>query len=130
MTRFPYPIARRATAYLAGLLLLASACTYSHGGDAVVPCEANPATISFAATVAPIIRVNCRDGCHNATTRGGGVNFDDFGDTQFYAGSGSIVRRIELDPSHPDFMPKGRGKLSACDIARIKAWVAAGTPNN
>jgi len=27
-------------------------------------------------------------------------------------------------------MPKGKDQLSACDIARIKAWIAAGQLDN
>ena len=117
----------------AGLALLSAApgCTYEHGAPAVVaPCDATPATATFAAVVSPILQVNCRDGCHNAVDRQGGVNFDDFNEVKFYAGVGSLVRRIELAPSDPSFMPRGRAKLAPCDIARIKAWVQAGTPNN
>jgi len=110
-------------------LALASGCTYSHG-DAVAPCNADPATTTYAATVAPIIQLNCRNSCHNATLREGGVNFDDFTEVEFYALNGEIVRRIQLDPGHPDFMPKNHGKLAPCDIARIKAWVDAGALNN
>lgn len=114
------------------LLSVMSGCTYSHGdpSQVVAPCEATATTATFAAVVSPILQVNCRDGCHNAVDRQGGVNFDNFAEVTFYASVGSIVRRIELDPHHPDFMPKGRGKLSDCDIAKIKAWVQAGTPNN
>jgi cytochrome c553 len=36
---------------------------------------------------------------------------------------------IEQQPGF-DAMPKGASKLSDCDIARIRAWVAAGQPNN
>jgi hypothetical protein len=114
-----------------GVLGVAAGCTYSHGEpDVPAPCEATAATATFAAVVSPIIQVNCRDGCHNAVARQGGVNFDDFNEVRLYANTGSIVRRIELDPGHPDFMPKGRGKMAPCDIARIKAWVQAGAPNN
>ena len=111
------------------VLALVAGCTYSHGDPApVVPCDATSAT--FAAVVSPILQVNCRDGCHNARDLQGGVNFDDFSEVEFYASVGSIVRRIELSPSHPDFMPKGRPPLSTCDIERIKAWIQAGAKNN
>lgn len=124
------PLGRWAAA-LAASLLLATACTYSHGEPEVVaPCNVLPATGAFATVISPIIQVNCRDGCHNATDFVGGVNFDSFSELQRYALSGSIVRRIERAPDHPDFMPKDRPKLPACDIERIKAWVAVGAPAN
>jgi len=126
-----YKLLSRSLAAAAAGLILATACTYSHGEPEVVaPCDTLPGGPRYATTVAPIIRVNCRDGCHDTTIRLGNVNFDDFNEVQLYALNGSMVRRIELDPSHPEFMPKGRNKLSACDIARIKTWIAAGATNN
>ena len=38
---------------------------------------------------------------------------------------GSIEQTRGYDP-----MPKGRAKISDCDIARIKSWMAAGKPDN
>jgi cytochrome c553 len=114
------------------LLTIAGGCTYSHGDPQaiVAPCDATAANSTFAAVVSPIFQTNCRNACHNTTLQEGGVNFDNFSELAFYANSGSIVRRIKQDPNHPDFMPKGGTKLADCDIARIEAWIAAGTPNN
>lgn len=39
--------------------------------------------------------------------------------------SSQLIRRINLEPSDRDFMPRMRAKLSAEDIALIEAWVAA-----
>ena len=123
----------RGALLLAGLGLLGAAagCTYSHGEpEAVVPCDATPATTTLAAVVWPIIKVNCRDGCHNAVDNQGGVDFDQFSQLQAYAKTGELQRRIKLSTTAPDFMPKGRAKLSACDIERIDVWIQAGALNN
>ena len=121
---------------LAGVaaLLLAVGCTYSHGDPAavVVPCDASAQTATYAAVISPIFDSHCRE-CHAsnvAGTLGGGNVFGDYQSIKRYPAA-SLLGTIEQIPgSGYSPMPKGRAKLSACDIERIRAWMAAGEPEN
>ncbi|MDO7874628.1 hypothetical protein Q5H93_07780 [Hymenobacter sp. ASUV-10] len=116
-------------ATLVGLSLSTPSCTYSHGEP--VPCITDTTSITYAAVVSPIIQANCLD-CHNTANYqndGDFQNFDQFTVLQSHALSGQLMRCLRHEPS-VSAMPKGRAKLSDCDIARIQAWVDAGALNN
>ena len=121
---------------LALLAALASACTYQKGADGPAPCGvsvAAPAT--YAAVVLPIFEANCNR-CHNQAnylSQGGGQNFDDFATVQLYARNGTLLNAINWTDATPAEvrMPRPTGsRLSACDVARIESWVAAGAAQN
>ena len=118
---------------VAALLLgLAASCTYSHGDPAavVVPCDASAQTATYAAVISPIFDAHCRE-CHSSSvagTLGGGNDFGNYQSIKRYPAA-SLLGSIENAPGY-DAMPKGRAKISACDIERIKAWMAAGELEN
>ena len=124
---------RPALASVAALLLgLSAGCTYSHGDPAavVIPCDASAQTATYAAVISPIFDANCRE-CHAsnvAATLGGGNDFGDYKSIKRYPAAG-LLGSIEQAPGY-DAMPKGGAKISVCDIERIKAWMAAGEPEN
>lgn len=116
-------------ALAAAASLLAGACTYSHG-DPAPACDVTSRPISYADVVSPIFDANCRE-CHatdKASTLGGGNDFGNYQTIKQYPNDamlGSIEQARGYDP-----MPKGRARISDCDIARIKSWMAAGKPQN
>jgi mono/diheme cytochrome c family protein len=80
--------------------------------------------------VSPIFDANCRQ-CHGAAvyqTLGGGNDYSTYQGIKNQSAA-KILGSIRHDPG-ADPMPKGLAKLSECDIARIKAWIDAGQPNN
>lgn len=133
-SRFWRPAAQ--TLGLAGLLLSVG-CSYTNGNkdkDVPAPCGIDAAAMTYAVDIAPILQKNCLQ-CHGEKVylgSGGGHNWDNFSEFQRYALSGSLVGVLEqTDPKYAAvYMPRpiGSAKLSACDIERIKAWVAKGAP--
>lgn len=114
------------------LLGVAAGCTYSHGDpDATpIPCDASAQTVTYAGVVSPIFDTHCRE-CHGSNvyqTLGGGNDFGNYQGIKRYPAA-SILASIQHTPGF-DAMPKGRAKMSDCDILRIKAWMDAGEPNN
>ena len=86
----------------------------------------------FAADIQPILNSNCAtSGCHTAAVIAGGYVFDNYTDVKSTIVNdsarfiGSILQQTGYSP-----MPKGGGKLSDCNISKIKAWIASGAPNN
>ena len=93
------------------------------------PCN-DPTPSTYAAVIAPILAKNCLD-CHGSSvyqTLGGG---NDYGTYQSFTrlSPAYLMSSVRHEPGAAP-MPKGRAKLSDCDIARLQAWVDAGRPNN
>ena len=114
------------------LLSVATGCTYSHGDASATPtpCDISSQSVTYAGVISPIFDAHCRE-CHAtsvASTLGGGNDFGNYQTIKRYPAA-SILKSIEHAPGY-DAMPKGRPKLSDCDILRIKAWIDAGEPNN
>lgn len=123
---------RVALASGAFLLSVAAGCTYSHGDPDPTPqpCEVSAQNVTYSGVISPIFDANCRS-CHStsgAPTVGGGNDFGSYQAINRFP-SAVLLGSIEHAPG-ADPMPKGGAKLSACDIERIKAWIAAGKPNN
>ena len=107
-------------------LALAAGCTYSHGEPA--PCDISSQRITYVGVISPIFDAHCRE-CHatnNAAVLGGGNDFGSYQSVTQYP-ERALLGSIEHTPGY-DPMPKNRDKVSDCDIARIKAWMAAGKP--
>lgn len=86
--------------------------------------------VKYSLDVKNILSTNCY-ACHSGTAaNGGGFKFDVYpGNLVPKALSGALVGTITHSPGFSP-MPKGGGKLSDCDIAKIRTWVRNGAPNN
>jgi hypothetical protein len=92
--------------------------------------EANCDTLSptYNATIAPIFAENNCNGCHNASSAGGGIITDNHGD--LVSNIDQIWLAINKPSGDPLFMPKNGYKMSNCDLAKIRNWRILGMPNN
>ena len=111
---------------LAGALL--AGCAYAHGPEPG-PCN-DPTPVTYRAVVAPIIATHCLE-CHGGTvytTLGGNIDFSTYRGLHNQSGP-YLLSSVRHEPGAPP-MPRGRDKLSDCDIARLQAWVDAGEPDN
>ncbi|GAL85667.1 hypothetical protein Cpin_6394 [Sporocytophaga myxococcoides] len=84
----------------------------------------NTSNVTYSNTVKSIISNNCIV-CHG----GAPMNLGDIATLQGVANSGLLYKVITHAEGVPA-MPKGKAKLSDCDIAKIKAWIDAGAQNN
>lgn len=119
---------------LGGLL---GACSYTNSYEPPAPCNL-PSTVSYQMNVLPILTQRCYS-CHSAQNyqkESSLFNMEDFTQVTYYANPANgrnnvsfMVGNIRHDAGFIP-MPKNASKLSACDIALIKAWVDAGAPNN
>jgi mono/diheme cytochrome c family protein len=110
------------------LLAITAGCTYSQGPEPS-PCN-DPRPATYAAVISPIFDTHCRE-CHGATvyqTLGGGNDYSTLQGIKLQSAN-KILASIRRDPN-ANPMPKGRDKISECDIAAIQAWIAAGQPDN
>jgi len=114
-----------------------SSCYYDVDEELNPPLVSNvcdTAASKFAADIQPILNSNCNSsGCHNTASGGGGYILDNYNEVKSALDNDSarVVSSITHDNStNAQYMPKGGGKLSDCEIKKITAWIAIGYPNN
>ncbi|MFM2363295.1 MAG: hypothetical protein RLZZ316_2197 [Bacteroidota bacterium] len=100
------------------------AILYPGGGT----CDTAAAS-TFSAVVLPILNTNCNN-CHGGSaTAGAGINLDTYTSVKTQVNNGKLVGSI-IHAAGYSAMPKNGAKMSACNIAKINRWVAAGALNN
>ena len=118
---------------LVALTVSFSACYYDKSEEVYPAAPCPITTVSYKSDVVGILSTNCYS-CHStaaAPTNGGGNVLDVYDNLVKFANSGQLLNVIEHVNVPPTlFMPQNGGKLSNCDISKIKAWKDAGAPNN
>ncbi|TAH05066.1 MAG: hypothetical protein EAZ16_03325 [Sphingobacteriales bacterium] len=100
------------------------AILYPGGGT----CD-TAATSTFSAVVLPILNTNCNN-CHGGSaTAGAGIILDTYASVKTQVNNGKLVGSI-IHAAGYSAMPKNGAKMTACNIAKINRWVAAGALNN
>jgi hypothetical protein len=95
----------------------------------LLPTACDTAIVTFSGVVKPILEANCTR-CHvgpNAIN-GNGIRLDDYAYVIMQVPQpmlDAINHKGNVTP-----MPKDANKLDACNIAKIKKWIASGAPNN
>lgn len=101
--------------------------TQTPGGTPNTTCDT--ANMSFVTNIKPILQSNCYS-CHsNANFAISGAKLEDYADVKEHADDGMLIGTITHANGYPA-MPQSGGKLSDCNINKIKAWVERGAPNN
>lgn len=118
---------------LVGSVCLLGACTSENGEDlaatgAFPAPSCDTAHVTYALTVAPILKQNCSR-CHNSTFASGGVDMSAYANVRAIAVDGCLIGVVSHAPGFPA-MPQGAPKLSDCDLGQLRQWVAGGAPNN
>lgn len=93
-------------------------------------CETacDSARVTYSATIRPLIGNYC-GGCHNGTGLSGGIDLSTYNGLRAKVADGRLWGALNhLQGFSP--MPKNSSKLSDCNLAQIRKWIAAGAPNN
>lgn len=110
------------------LILIAIACKHSPDeiakpldpGDTTKACDS--VNVTFNGSVSSIIQAKCVD-CHNSTLTGGNIDLTKYTDIARISVSGQLMGAIE-HRSGFSAMPKNGNKLTVCEIAQIRRWIA------
>ncbi len=97
---------------------------YQHVQDE--PC--NVTTATYAADIAPILLAYCTR-CHRNGREDGGVNLEGYDKVKPYVNDGSLFGTTNHDAGFSP-MPPSTAKIPACDIEKMRLWIADGAPNN
>jgi len=87
--------------------------------------------IRYSVEITNIVNANCLS-CHAnavANSIGGGRRLEGYSNLQPYAAGGLLLGVVAHSPGYNP-MPKSGGKISDCDIAKIRTWIRNGIPNN
>ncbi|MBK8390941.1 MAG: cytochrome c [Saprospiraceae bacterium] len=107
---------------------LFAGCYYDNEEDLYPANECNTASVSYQSDIAPIIQANCLS-CHALGSTVTSVNLQGHAKFSERSKNGSISGVINHKPGFSP-MPQGGAKLSNCNIQKIEAWIASGSPNN
>jgi hypothetical protein len=103
-------------------------CKYDNLEELKASCDTSQVT--YSETIVPILEANCYR-CHgtNSNSGSGGVILQNYNVLNGFAASGELYGNVAHLPGY-NAMPYDGGKLSDCDIAKIKKWIDNGHPNN
>ncbi len=112
-------------------IVLLNACYYDKG-DLLYPSKSSncdtTAAVSYSSKVVPILTTQCYS-CHVGASAGGGIVMGTHATDKATAVNGKLFGSINHSSGFSP-MPKSAAKMNACDIAAIKKWIDAGSPNN
>lgn len=86
--------------------------------------------VTYSTTVKGILQNNSCMTCHSGSAAaGGGIVLDTYTGVKTVAQNGGLYGAVTHSASFTP-MPQSGGKLSNCDISKLKTWIDAGNPNN
>ena len=125
---------------LAGLLLLPlivlflQGCYYDNEEYLYVDtANCNTDDVSYSADISPVISSSCI-GCHGGVNPSGNISLENYQQVKAAAdiapgNYGSLYGAVSHASGNSP-MPKNSNMLSACTIAKIKAWIDQGAQEN
>jgi len=108
-----------------------SACYYDKA-DKLYPVavSCDTANMRYSTHVAPLITINCLNlGCHTSGNPSGGINLQSYANVMAVIPGDKLINALQYKTGGSKNMPP-TGKLSACDVSKVDAWIKRGYPNN
>ncbi len=112
-------------------IISTNACKYDKAEILYPPTTSNCDTagiVSYSAKIVPILTAKCYS-CHIGVGASGGIVMGTHATDKVIAVNGKLIGSINHASGFSP-MPKNEPKMNACDIAKIKKWVDAGSLNN
>lgn len=120
--------------YIALAIAIFAGCFYDKE-ELVYPTTGGPgntcdtANMRYSVDITNILSNNCYI-CHGGNAQaGGGIKLDTYSGVKNMVNNGLLLNAINHTGGASP-MPKGGAKLPACTIAKIKAWIDRGAPQN
>lgn len=111
------------------LLLLAATGCYYDNEEELYNCVVNASNTKYSTAINNIIISYGCAGCHTQSAAPGGVVLSNYNGVKAAAESGRLYGAISHAAGYVP-MPQGGGKMNACDLKKVKAWIDAGAQNN
>jgi hypothetical protein len=111
------------------LLTLSMAGCYYDNEEELYNCSVDPAAIKYSTTIVNMLTSYGCAGCHGNIAPSAGINLTSYAGVKGVADNGKLYGSINHAAGFVP-MPQGGGKMNACDIKKVKAWIDAGALNN
>ncbi|MDV7390086.1 hypothetical protein RZS08_01980, partial [Arthrospira platensis SPKY1] len=92
------------------------------------PAGCDTTNVTYTNVVVPILATHCNN-CHNPADPRGGVIVDRYDELINVVNNGRFWGSINHSAGYSP-MPKGSGRLSDCNLLKIKKWIDDGALNN
>jgi hypothetical protein len=114
---------------LCSIILTSINSCYYDKSDLLYPDTACDTTaVKYSTSVLPVLSSTCIT-CHGGTTPSAGISLDSYNGVKQQVDNGRLWGAVSHNPSYSP-MPKNSTQLSACNLSKIRIWIAAGAPNN
>lgn len=113
---------------LVAILLSATGCYYDKEEVLYPSTACDTSAVTYSMSVVPVLSANCIS-CHGGSTPSAAIRLDTYAGVKQQVDNGRLLGAINHEASY-SAMPKGGNKLSVCNIAKIRIWVAGGGLNN
>jgi mono/diheme cytochrome c family protein len=125
---FSKPLSIIAITLVTLLLLTATGCYYDKEEVLYPSTACDTAAVTYSMSVVPVLSANCIS-CHGGSTPSAAIRLDTYAGVKQQVDNGRLLGAINQAVSYSP-MPKDGTKLNNCNIAKIRIWVAGGSPNN
>ena len=113
---------------LAIMAFILSSCYY-HKEDILYGTTCDTTNVTYSSTIKGLLNNYSCLGCHIGVDPPGGINLETYTNLKTMVDNGRFYGAVTHAAGFKP-MPDGGSKISPCDINKIKAWIAAGAPNN
>ena len=96
--------------------------------NSCVSATCDTANVTYSAQIRSLVSAKCQ-GCHNTAAASGGVDLSTYNGVKAKVNDGRLWGAINHQSGFSP-MPKNGNKLSDCELAQFRKWIAAGAPNN
>ncbi|MFN0200215.1 MAG: c-type cytochrome [Bacteroidia bacterium] len=111
-------------------LMFSSGCYLDNEEDLYPSNTCDTTSVTYSAISSLLDNNGCL-GCHSnsaAATNGAGYDLQGYSDVKQVASSNDLLYKAVAHDSTVTPMPLGGGKISDCDIAKIRKWVDSDYP--
>lgn len=109
-------------------LMSVMSCEYNNEEELYPAGTCDTTTVTYAATIVPILATNCYE-CHDADAIPSGIVLEGYDKIKLMIDAGRLIGAIRHQQGF-SAMPKDRGSLPECEILKIEKWVNEGYHNN
>ena len=101
---------------------------YYDNKDILNPSVCDTTIVTYSASVNPVITAYCT-GCHSGPNAPSGITLDTYIGVKAQVTNKKLLGVVTHSSGFVP-MPQNGNKLSDCNIAKIRVWIATGAPNN
>jgi len=103
-------------------------CESQNEEDLFGQTECDTSEVTYLNSIEPILRKNCYE-CHAINIATAGIILEGYDNLILRVNSGRFPGAVNHRDGYTP-MPKDRGKLPDCDLAKINIWLDDGAPDN